>query len=396
MKKELILAAMLLLSGNSFAQLIVDSLGRTRIGSTDTPTSVLCVGNTNTSNAGIACSHTGNYGMNISLVGADNGNPSYGMYINSVSSKHQNYGIKSIAALSGGDSPNAFGVMGLAGLSSNSIGVYGGVQGFTHITNFAGIYGTASAGGTVSFNYPGSYAGYFNGKVLATGTIYGTLSSLSNASNSSSSATTTLIETRDEESAISRLAQVKNVKFNINDLDGKDKRNALGEDPIYSKVHHGLDAEQLEKLYPELVEKDKNGNYWINYIELIPLLVKGINELSSELAELKGASTRMATKESTSIEETTAEVDIVRMDQNTPNPFSESTVIKLNIPQDIKTAAIHIYDLSGNQMEKILVTTRGETDITVYANNLTAGMYIYNLIVDGQVKVTRKMIVNRV
>ncbi|MBQ5593608.1 MAG: T9SS type A sorting domain-containing protein, partial [Bacteroidales bacterium] len=156
------------------------------------------------------------------------------------------------------------------------------------------------------------------------------------------------------------------------------------------------DAEQLEKLYPELVEKDKNGNYWINYIELIPILVKGINELSSELAELKGASTRMATKESTSIEETTAEVDIVRMDQNTPNPFSESTVIKLNIPQDIKTAAIHIYDLSGNQMEKILVTTRGETDITVYANNLTAGMYIYNLIVDGQVKVTRKMIVNRV
>lgn len=395
MKKELILAATLLLSVNSFGQLVVDSLGRTRIGSTDTPTSVLCVGNTSTSNAGIACSHTGNYGMDIRLIGADNGSPSYGMYIMASSLKNQNYGIKSIAALSGGDSPNAFGVMGLAGLSTNSIGVYGGVQGFTHITNFAGIYGTASAGGTVSFNYPGSYAGYFNGKVLATGTIYGTLSSLSNASNSSSSATTTLIETRDEESAISRLAQVKNVKFNINDLDGKDKRNALGEDPIYSKVHHGLDAEQLEKLYPELVEKDKNGNYWINYIELIPILVKGINELSSELAELKGASPKMARDMSTSIEEATTDVDVVRMDQNSPNPFSESTMIKLNIPQSTTTANILIYDLNGKQIEKVSVDERGETNVTVYASNLESGMYIYSLILDGKVISTRKMIVEK-
>lgn len=395
MKKELILAAMLLLSGNSFAQLVVDSLGRTRIGSTDTPTSVLCVGNSSTTDAGIACSHRGNYGMNISLVGVDNGNPSYGIYISSASSKNQNYGIKSVAGLSGGNKPNAFGVMGLAGLSSNSIGVYGGVQEFTNITNFAGIYGTTSAAGTVSFNYPGSYAGYFNGKLLATGTIYGTLSSLSNASNSSSSATTTLIETRDEESAISRLAQVKTVKFNINDLDGKDKRNALGEDPIYSKIHHGLDAEQLEKLYPELVEKDKNGNYWINYIELIPILVKGINELSSELAELKGISPEKAREASIPIGEATADVDIVRMDQNTPNPFSESTVIKLNIPQSTTTANILIYDLNGKQIDKVSVDERGETNVTVYASNLESGMYIYSLILDGKVTVTRKMIVEK-
>ena len=395
MKKELILAATLLLSVNSFGQLVVDSLGRTRIGSTDTPTSVLCVGNTNTSNAGIACSHTGNYGMNISLVGADNGNPSYGMYINSVSSKHQNYGIRSIATLSGGNKPYAFGVMGQAGLSENSIGVYGGAQGLSGITNFAGIYGTTSTAGLVSFNYPGSYAGYFNGKVLATGTIYGSVSSLSNASNSSSSATTTLIETRDDESAVSRLAQMKNIKFSINDLDGKDTRSALEGDPIYSKVHHGLDAEQLEKLYPELVEKDNNGNYWINYIELIPILVKGINELSSELAELKGTSPRMAREMPTSIGEATTDVDVVRMDQNTPNPFNESTVIKLNIPQSTTTANILIYDLNGKQIDKVSVDERGETNVTVYASNLESGMYIYSLILDGKVTVTRKMIVEK-
>ena len=44
-------------------------------------------------------------------------------------------------------------------------------------------------------------------------------------------------------------------------------------------------------------------------------------------------------------------------------------------------------------MKSILVTERGETDITVYVRDLAAGMYIYTLVVDGKVEVTRRMIV---
>ena len=147
-----------------------------------------------------------------------------------------------------------------------------------------------------------------------------------------------------------------------------------------------------------MVEKDKRGNYWVNYIELVPILVKGINELSEELAELTGTSSKKtkAKKESTAIEQSTAEVDIVRMDQNKPNPFSESTVITLSIPKDTKTATIFIYGLSGKLVKSIPVNERGKTDITVYASDLTSGMYIYSLVVDGQVKVTRRMRVSEV
>ena len=395
MKKTLLIAAMLLFVSNSFAQLVVDSLGRVRIGSTLAPTSVLSVGSTNISGAGIAASHTGNYGMYLSAIGLT-GEPVYGLKISSSSTTEKNYGVYSKVLNSGGSSPNAYGVMGLAGLSVNSIGVYGGASGYTGVTNIAGIYGSTASGYT-SFSYPGTYAGYFFGKLLATGTIYGSLSSLSSALNSSSPATTFILED-DEEPVISRLSQVQNVLFSINDLDEEAEKDSIEEDPIYSKIHHGLDAEQLAKIYPELVEKDQKGNYRINYIELVPILVKGINELSSELAELKGTSSKKAKgkKETTSIEESTEEVDMVRMDQNKPNPFSESTVIKLNIPKNTKTATIFIYDLSGKQVKSIPVSERGKTDITVYASDLTAGMYIYNLVIDGQVKVTRRMIVSEV
>ena len=49
--------------------------------------------------------------------------------------------------------------------------------------------------------------------------------------------------------------------------------------------------------------------------------------------------------------------------------------------------------MSGKQVQSIAVTERGDTDITVYARDLTAGMYIYTLVVDGKVSVTRRMII---
>ena len=57
------------------------------------------------------------------------------------------------------------------------------------------------------------------------------------------------------------------------------------------------------------------------------------------------------------------------------------------------SASVFIYDMSGKQIQSLPVTERGETNITVYASDLTAGMYIYTLVVDGKAEVTRRMIV---
>ena len=130
-------------------------------------------------------------------------------------------------------------------------------------------------------------------------------------------------------------------------------------------------------------------------MEMVPLLVQSINELKAELAELKGTSVKRVKAETTAIEGTASDIDMVRMDQNKPNPFSESTVITLNIPRETQSATIFIYDMSGKQVQSLPVAERGETDITVYARDLSAGMYIYTLIVDGKVKVTRRMIVSK-
>lgn len=37
--------------------------------------------------------------------------------------------------------------------------------------------------------------------------------------------------------------------------------------------HYGLDGAQLKAVFPELVDEDSQGNYRINYSEMVPLLL---------------------------------------------------------------------------------------------------------------------------
>jgi len=57
------------------------------------------------------------------------------------------------------------------------------------------------------------------------------------------------------------------------------------EDP--TKKHFGFIAQDMEKIYPELVKDSDFGYKTINYIELIPLLVSKIHSMQKEIDELK-------------------------------------------------------------------------------------------------------------
>jgi len=55
-----------------------------------------------------------------------------------------------------------------------------------------------------------------------------------------------------------------------------------------NKNHFGFLAQDVEKIYPELVETNiMTGNKYVNYIELIPLLLAKIKKMDNEINELK-------------------------------------------------------------------------------------------------------------
>jgi hypothetical protein len=52
------------------------------------------------------------------------------------------------------------------------------------------------------------------------------------------------------------------------------------------KKHYGFIAQDIEKIYPELVNNISNDYKTINYIELIPLLVAKINAMQKQIDEM--------------------------------------------------------------------------------------------------------------
>ncbi len=406
MKKKFIFSVMMFCVSSSFAQIVVDSTGYVGVATEGTPHSALSVASTGRSDSRAYIDAKKRYGLYI--YGNDTSLDSItGLYAG-VRSGDVAKGIEAYSSST--TAAETYGVHSLSGQGSYACGVFGGINGVSNSTSSAGIYGAYYIPTRATFDYPGHYAGYFRGNTLVTGKIYGTLYSLSSACSSPNSSSSNSIVLGEDNLVLNNLKKIETlqsiripVSATCSDDDkgqememSSDELKTLEKENSLPEMQYELDAYQLKKFYPNLVQEDSYGNVSINYVEMVPLLVKAINELSSELAELKGTSAKKVKgkEETTAIEEQTAEVDMVRMDQNKPNPFSESTVITLSIPKDTKTATILIYDLSGKQVKSIPVNERGKTDITVYASDLTAGMYIYSLVVDGQVKVTRRMMVS--
>lgn len=437
------LVAVLACVFNVNAQLVVDSLGRVGIG-TETPSEMLSISGKRSGSAVMRIFHHGeSRGLHINCIQSKDVNPMRGIDVTALARDGGGcIGVYSHIRNSTATLPSnaSVGVYGDATGSKSNIGLLG-IAPTSDTESFgAGVFGRVGGIGILPsmVNTVGSYAGYFSGPVKVTGKLYGTLySPTGTASSALASSSKTLSSLSEDEETISdKLLSVQTIQFmreeetgrlkpsassdklagktainnrlasdDMNadklfdeDADPENNINIEEESPLETEMvkRYGLDGAQLKAVFPELVAEDEQGNYSINYSEMVPLLLQSIRELKAEVEELKGEKNGGAQKlnaKATSIESESESTDIVRMSQNKPNPFSESSVITLSIPEGTKSAAIYVYDLSGKQVKNIPVDKRGETDITVYASDLSEGMFVYSLVTDGTVAATRRMMV---
>ena len=168
----------------------------------------------------------------------------------------------------------------------------------------------------------------------------------------------------------------------------------------------------LARLFPEMVEQDEQGNRYVNYMELIPVMVTAIQELYSAL-ESSGISfdvmeeyeayLRLHPSDSTADSRQYATSPSgspllpsgAVLYQNTPNPFSSATVIEYYIPDSATEANLFIFTLNGELLETYPVTAFGYGNVSIDGTTLDAGMYLYSLVVDEQIIDTKRMILTK-
>ena len=290
-----------------------------------------------------------------------------------------------------------------------------------------GVYGEGAG--------PNSYAAYFVGPVLTTG------SSLWLSDSTYKDSIMTIGDNID-----SLLNSLNSVSFKFNQL-AQDRANTG------SDMKLGFLAQEVGNVYPWLVkdvvlpaEYDTTGVQIypestfkaVDVTQLIPILVSDAQKKSSTIAtlsqqvntqqqeitsqqqEITNLNDRLSALENClsallptlcqmnqqaiqantpqaqeqlrkDIAVTLTNRSTIVLDQNVPNPFAEQTVINFSIPETVKKAQIHFYNQEGRIIQTVDVIERGLGSITVYGADLSSGVYTYTLVADGQIVSTKKM-----
>jgi hypothetical protein len=217
----------------------------------------------------------------------------------------------------------------------------------------------------------------------------------------------------------------------------------------------GLIAQEVEAVFPELVETNSDGFKAVRYDGLIPVLIEvmkeqqttikdqesGIRELEL-MVENQGSKVQMLEEELAAfqspisiLEEENeilkeenrlikAELSQLRemveqikscceentlqpssndnsqattkqqawLSQNQPNPFDQETEIQYFIPKETRKAELRISDTYGRVLDQFRILTREKGATVIQSSAYRAGTYFYSLILDGEIFETKKMV----
>ncbi len=222
---------------------------------------------------------------------------------------------------------------------------------------------------------------------------------------------TNALETVNEMTAVSYNLKVpsttsniqKAASLNTSGMTSKEQQDKEFFDKYYANMannrtpRYGFIAQDIKKVCPELVHTDKDGYNYVDYIGVVPILVEAIKELREELAEIKSNSDIQKASNASTTSQQDIDYSISRpaLFQNAPNPFNAETRIKYVLPETVTSAALYIFDMQGKQIKCITIKDRGESSVTIKAAELTAGMYIYTLIADGNEISSYRMILTK-
>ena len=71
------------------------------------------------------------------------------------------------------------------------------------------------------------------------------------------------------------------------------------------------------------------------------------------------------------------------------------TTISFQIPETVQSAKIVFIDNLGNLIKQVEINERGHGELIVYAQDLSAGLYTYYLVANGQTIESKKMVLSK-
>lgn len=285
-------------------------------------------------------------------------------------------------------SGHGFGIVASSG-NKGSSGIYtsGGTGG-------NGILANGGNGGAAGF------AGYFNGYIYTTGITFGSDKKLKK-------------NITDFDNAISIISQLKPKTYEFIQ-DGN-----YGLMNLPQGKQYGLVAQDVEAVLPDLVKQSQFQSNWaassknvndkqaaskpekidfktVNYIELIPILIKGMQEQQQKIEQLEQkVETLKQAVAVAPVNIKNAGDGINYLEQNIPNPANNSTSIRYNLPKQYTSGKIVITNKNGTVLKEVSINGTASGTINLSAASLLPGSYIYALYAGGKMLSSKQMVIAR-
>jgi len=201
----------------------------------------------------------------------------------------------------------------------------------------------------------------------------------------------------------------KNIKADVPGLDFINQLQPvtynldLGATPAQQRLYTGFSAQEVEKVAKSIdydfsgIDVDEGGIYSLRYAEFTVPLVKAVQELSAQnetlLKEVAALKELVNGLLSTSHSAPSGMYNTASVQQNFPNPFNQITTIHYVLPPSFRSAQIVVTGTSGNVVKQLPLSGYGTGSVTIEADYLRPGIYLYSLYVDGSLIDTKRMIV---
>ncbi len=280
-------------------------------------------------------------------------------------------------------------------------GIFGISQSATQNISIWGI-----ATDTSTATSPVDFAGYFQGNVLAW--RYFTPSDARLKSN-----------VQPLGSVLSKLNKLETATYNF-------RTSEYPNLYLPSDLQTGFMAANLQEQFPNLVQDvtlpekihPKTGALIsqsasikvVNYMGMIPVLTAAIQEQQAQI-ETKDAAIETLKSQLTALESKVAAIEAALnngssaerlsnptsaiLEQNSPNPFNQSTTINYFLPENSKNVRLTITSVTGVVVSDYVLKGKGNGQVTLNANEFAAGNYTYSLIIEGNVVSSKSLMLTK-
>lgn len=196
-------------------------------------------------------------------------------------------------------------------------------------------------------------------------------------------------EIKDLDKTLSKLVSLRPVKYRMKAEKANKETSVTSESetPAEKKLQVGLIAQEVQNIFPEVVTQVGDSHLGIRYTELVPMLIKALQEQQEKISMLREKAEYYV--QNSFNNEILKGCKVYQSKLNTGN---KSITFEYEIPASVKSAELYICNTKGKLLKRNTIDSHGSGSILIDVNEFENEKLFYCFVQDGLIVDTKQFL----